>query len=177
MLELPHTRLSHWLDGCLTKLGNVVSWLWVILLLVIVLNVVMRYFFGLGRIEFEEIQWHLYATGFLIGLSYAYVSDSHVRVDVVRMKLSPVMQAWIEFYGTILLLLPFVFLVLYSSFPFVLHSFEAGEISDAPGGLAFRWLIKSCLTVAFVLLLSAIIGRLSRVWSFLFGWPNTRRAN
>ena len=170
-MQLPDTKLSSWLDARLNRLGRISAWLWLLLMLIIVINVVMRYFFGLGRIEFEEIQWHLYAIGFLIGLSYAYVSDSHIRVDVVRSTLSDQTQAWIELYGTLLLLLPFVVLVLSSAWPFVAYSYSTSEVSEAPGGLGYRWIIKGVLGIAFVLLLAAIVSRLSRVWSFLFGWP------
>tara|TARA_R110002111_G_scaffold11228_1_gene35034 strand:+ start:421 stop:876 length:456 start_codon:yes stop_codon:yes gene_type:complete len=151
-----------------------VSWLWLILLGVIVLNVVMRYAFGEGRIEFEEIQWHLYAIGFLLGLSYANVSDSHVRVDVVRARLNPRHQAWIELYGILLLLLPFLALIIFYAIPFVQYSYLNAEVSEAPGGLPFRWLIKSFLIVGFSLLLLSSIARLSRVWGYLFGEDDGR---
>ena len=153
MLELPHTRMSVLIEKQVSRLGDVISWIWLLLLMIIVLNVVMRYFFGQGRIEFEEIQWHLYSIGFLVGLSYAYVSDSHVRVDVVREKLSTQLQAWIELYGILLLLMPFIALVLSASIPFILYSFSTSEVSEAPGGLPFRWVIKSFLAIGFVLLL------------------------
>ena len=171
-LELPETRLSRLVDGALLRLDGIVSWLWLLLVAVIVLNVVMRYIFSEGRIEFEEIQWHLYAAGFLLGLSSAYVTDSHVRVDVLRMRLPVQAQAWLELYGIILLLLPFVILVLVAAWPFVAYSFETAEISEAPGGLPFRWFIKSLLVTGFVLLLVATLSRLSRVLAFLFGWPS-----
>ncbi len=169
MLDLPPTRLSRLIDNFLVRVGNGVSWLWLILLAVIVINVTLRYLFAEGRIEFEEIQWHLYAAGFLIGLSSAYVSDSHIRVDVLRERLSPTTLAWIELYGILLLLIPFILLVLFASFPFVSYSFATGEVSEAPGGLGYRWLIKSVLVIGFALLLLASVSRLSRVWSFLFG--------
>jgi len=66
MLQLPHTAVSIWVEKQILRLGGAVSWIWLLLLIIIVLNVVMRYLFGLGRIEFEEIQWHLYAIGFLL---------------------------------------------------------------------------------------------------------------
>ncbi|MEE8245252.1 MAG: TRAP transporter small permease subunit, partial [Pseudomonadales bacterium] len=78
------------------------------LLVVIVFNVVMRYAFDQGRIEFEEIQWHIYATGFLLGLSYAYQADAHIRVDVLHEQFSPDLKAWIELYGILLFLMPFI---------------------------------------------------------------------
>jgi TRAP-type mannitol/chloroaromatic compound transport system permease small subunit len=171
-MQLPHTSISLRVEKLITLIGDASSWIWLVLLLIIVLNVVMRYLFGMGRIEFEEIQWHLYAIGFLLGLSYASMSDSHVRVDVIREKLPVQLQAWIELYGILLLLLPFIALVLYASLPFVAYSFSTNEISEAPGGLPYRWIIKSVLTLGFVMLLLVTLSRLSRLWCFLFGWPH-----
>jgi TRAP-type mannitol/chloroaromatic compound transport system permease small subunit len=68
MTNLPHTRLSQALDNILRSIGEWVSWVWMLLLAVIIVNVVLRYLFSEGRVEFEEIQWHLYSVGFLLGL-------------------------------------------------------------------------------------------------------------
>ena len=38
-------------------------------------------------IELEELQWHLYCIGWLVGLSSTYIVDSHVRVDVLSERL------------------------------------------------------------------------------------------
>ncbi len=168
---LPETRLSLRLDAMIRKIGELVSWVWVALLATIVLNVVMRYAFGEGRIEFEELQWHLYAVGFLVGVVYGVESDDHVRVDFVRSRLGLRMQAWVELYGILLLLFPFVALILHSSIPLIQYSWNAGEVSAAPGGLPFRWLIKGALFVGFALLGVAGFSRLLRVSSFLFGAP------
>ncbi|NJN50429.1 MAG: TRAP transporter small permease subunit [Gammaproteobacteria bacterium] len=170
---LPETAFSRAVDGALHRFDDWLAWIWMLLLGVIVLNVVMRYAFGEGRIEFEEIQWHLYATGMLLGLAACYVDDAHVRVDVLHERLSPRLRAWIELYGTLLLLLPFIALMLIYSVPFVAHSFSLSEVSVAPGGLPLRWLIKAMLPLGFLLLLIASIARLTRVWVFLFG-PSAR---
>ncbi|MBW2294881.1 MAG: TRAP transporter small permease subunit [Deltaproteobacteria bacterium] len=168
---LPHTRLSTRLDRLIRAVGEAVSWVWLVLLATIVLNVIMRYVFGEGRIEFEELQWHLYAVGFLVGVAYGVESDDHVRVDFLRARLSLRMQAWVELYGLLLLLFPFIALILYYSVPFIEYSWRAGEISPAPGGLPLRWLIKSALPVGFALLGIAAFSRLLRVSSYLFDAP------
>ena len=54
---------------------------------IIVINVVARYVFDEGRIELEELQWHLYSVGFLFGMSYAYQADTHIRVDVLHERM------------------------------------------------------------------------------------------
>jgi TRAP-type mannitol/chloroaromatic compound transport system permease small subunit len=166
---LPHTAFSRVVDPLLVRLGHLISWLWAALLVIILSNVVIRYAFNLGRIEFEELQWHLYSAGFLLGLSYAYQADAHIRVDVLHERLSPRRKAWIELYGIVLFLLPFVALILVYSVPFVISSFRLGEVSQAPGGLPLRWVVKALLPLGFLLLLVAVISRLTRVWKLLFG--------
>jgi TRAP-type mannitol/chloroaromatic compound transport system permease small subunit len=165
---LPHTAFSRRVDPLLVGVGRWISWIWLALLAIIVLNVLLRYAFGEGRIEFEEIQWHLYSAGFLFGLSYALVGDAHIRVDVLHERLGERTRAWIELYGILLLLLPFILLVLIFSVPFVAQSFALGEVSQAPGGLPYRWLIKAALPAGFLLLLLAAVSRLTRVWALLF---------
>lgn len=171
-MDLPETPLSRVIDPLIERIGRWASWLWVALLAIIVINVVLRYAFELGRVEFEEIQWHLYATGFLLSLGYAVQTDSHIRVDVLHERFSPTLQAWFEFYGILLFLMPFVLLMLIFSVPFVASSFELSEVSNAPGGLPFRWVIKAMLPVGFGLLALAACSRLSRVWKFLFSRPD-----
>ena len=167
-MELPSTRFSHAVDPFITRIGNAVSWIWIVLLGVIVVNVFMRYALGEGRIEFEEIQWHLYSIGFMVGLGYAVVNDAHIRVDILHERLSPTMRAWIDLYGILLFVLPFVVLMLIYAVPFIADSFMTSETSPSPGGLSHRWLIKSMLFIGFALLGLAAVSRLTRLWAYLF---------
>ena len=167
-MQLPSTVISRRIDPFITWIGESISWKWLLLLLTIVFNVVLRYAFGQGRIELEEIQWHLYSTGFLLGIGYTFQLDGHVRVDVVHERLSPRTQGWLELYGILLCVLPFTTLILVFSAPFIASSYALSEVSVSPGGLPFRWVIKSMLFIGFFLLLLAIVSRFSRVWSFLF---------
>ena len=171
---LPHTYLSLGLDGVVRRIGSLVSWVWPLLVGVIVLNVTMRYVFGEGRIEFEEIQWHIYAVGFLIGLGYTFEADDHVRVDVLHEHFRLKAQAWVELFGIVIFLLPFTWLVIYFAWPFVEDSFKLGEVSDSPGGLPMRWLIKAALPAGFILLFIAALSRLSRVTALLFNHPKPK---
>jgi len=173
--ELPETRASRHIDAFLVRLEDGVGWIWLVLLAVITVNVVARYAFGEGRIEFEELQWHLYAVGFLVGIASGVASDVHVRVDVLRERFRPRTRAWIELYGLLLLLLPFVALVLVYSVPFAALAFESGEVSVSAGGLPYRWVIKGALGAGFGLLGLAALSRLLRVFAFLFGVPRPVR--
>ena len=165
---LPHTVWSKRMDRLADQVGRAISYVWLVLLAVIVINVLMRYVLNEGRIEMEELQWHLYSVGFLLGLGYAYQADAHIRVDVLHEHFSYRAKAWIELYGIVLLLLPFIALILIYSVPFVASSYALAEVSASPGGLPLRWLIKATLPLGFSLLLLTVLSRLLRVWSLLF---------
>ena len=169
--ELPRTTISNALDAGIRTVGDWASWLWAGVIVVILFNVIMRYAFGEGRVDLEELQWHLYAVGFLVGLSYCVQSDTHVRVDVFHARFRLSVKAWIELIGLLLFLAPFLWLVIVYSVPFIETSYNQNEASAAPGGLPYRWVIKSALLVAFVLLAVAAVSRLSRVTAHLFGVP------
>ncbi len=169
--QLPETRISRALDHFILRVGRVASWAWLLLMAVILLNVVLRYSFGEGRIELEELQWHIYAIGFLMALSFGVVTDDHIRVDLVHERLSLRQQAWVELYGGLLLMLPFLALILIYAVPFVIHSYAAGEVSQAPGGLPYRWLIKAALPLGFAFLALAVLARLTRATAALFDFP------
>ena len=173
--RLPHTAFSRLTRRAFQALARALSWVWLLLIAVVVLNVTMRYLFGEGRIEFEEIQWHLFAIGFLIGMATCMDTDNHVRVDVFHDRMAMATKCWIELYGLLLLFLPFVVSVFLFSLPFIAYSFESAEVSDAPGGLPFRWMIKSVLPLSMLLLLLGGLSRLSRVGAYLFGWPQVAR--
>ena len=170
-VQLPATPFSRVVDRALSAIGRAASWLWVVLLAVIIVNVTLRYLFREGRIELEELQWHINALAFMLAIAYAYRVDAHIRIDLVSNRLRPRTQAWIEFYGTLLFLLPFIAAVLVFSWDFVAHSWAASEISASPGGLPFRWFLKGALPAAFLLLAAAVLSRLSRLWAYLGSKP------
>lgn len=169
--SLPRTAVSDVLDRFVRWIGRASAWLWVILVLVIVLQVVLRYAFNMGSIQLEELQWHIYAVGFILGLSYCVVEDRHVRVDVVAERLRPKTRAWIEMFGLVFLLLPFLTTILIQSVPYIYSSFIQNETSAAPGGLGYRWILKSFMFWGFLLLIIAALARLLRCTAFVFGVP------
>ncbi len=168
---LPRNRFSNAIDSVIIVAGDLASWLWPILVAVVVLQVVLRYGFGIGSIMLEEVQWHIYAVGFMIGLSYCADVDRHVRVDVFAERLSERTRAWIELTGLALFMLPFVVLVAYEGIGYAKSSYDFAEVSAAPGGLPYRWLLKSFIPIAFALLALTALSRLTRCTTLLFNFP------
>ncbi|MFY9699591.1 MAG: TRAP transporter small permease subunit [Rhodoplanes sp.] len=166
-LPLPETRLSRALDGIVVWIGEASSWIWTILMLLIIVQVVQRYVLGLGSIQMEEAQWHLFAIGFMLGLGLTEMRERHVRIDVLAETMPLRVRLWIEMIGIVVFLLPFCIFVIWWSVPYVIESWRADEISAAPGGLPYRYLLKGVITVAFALLAMTGVSRLSRVWAAL----------
>lgn len=168
-IALPVTAFSRHADRLIGWFGEAASLLWTVLMLVIVFQVVLRYGFGRGSIMLEETQWHLYAVGFLLGLSFTEVRERNVRIDVLAENFSCKARLWIELFGITVFLLVFTLLVIWFAVPFVVTSWQLNEVSAAPGGLPYRWVLKSFLVTSFALLALAGMSRLTRVWVALFG--------
>lgn len=175
-IQYPRTLPSDVLEAIVSFFGKVFSWIWVPLMLLVVSNVVLRYALGTNIIALEELQWHLYAAGFMIGLSFCFLHDGHVRVDVFAEHFQPRTRAWIEILGTLIFFLPFCYYILSYAWPFVERSYRIAEVSAAPGGLPMRWIIKSFIIYAFVLLAMAGLARLIRAFALLTGFPRPRRS-
>ncbi len=156
-------KFSDRLDAFVRGIGHVVMWCNFVLIFVIILQVVLRYGFGKGLVILEEVQWHLYALGIMIGASYAMMMDSHIRVDIIHARLSKKWKLRWDLFGIIFLLLPFAFMVFHQSLDFVHEAWRVNEHSDAPMGLPWRWLIKSVIPISFGLLIIATLSRLVRI--------------
>lgn len=168
-IPLPHTRLSRIFDAVINAIGEMSAWIWTILMLLIVYQVVQRYVFGLGSIKMEEMQWHLFGVGFMLAIPFAEIRERHVRIDVLAEHWPLRRRLWVECFGIVFFLLPFSLFVLLWTVPYVTESFAVNEISSAPDGLPYRYVLKAFMVVTFLLLAMTAVSRLSRVIAALRG--------
>ena len=154
MLKKIETFISRVVDvvgGCLS-----------ILLLLMVLNVaydvMMRYVFRASSVGMQELEWHIFSVVILFGVGVALKNEGHVRVDFLYDRLHKRKKAMINILGTIFLLMPLALLIFFGSFEFVQDAYSSGEISEDPGGLPYRWVIKGMIPLAFAFLLFAAVG-------------------
>ena len=146
------------------RIGFLVSWLTTAMVAVVCYDVFTRYLLKQSSVAVQELEWHLFAVIFLLGAAYTLKHDRHVRVDIIYMRLSERQRAWINLLGTLLFLIPFSLLIIWSSKNFVINSFAIGESSPNPGGLPARYLLKACIPLGFILVL---LQALSLVFSSL----------
>ena len=154
-------------DRYIVRMGNALSWLNIVLIVVIIVQVILRYVFGHGLVKLEELQWHLYGVCIIFGFSYCQARDTHIRLDILYERFSPRTKDIVAIFGTIFLLMPFVITVFYHSFPFFWESYVHAEYSDAPMGLPFRWIIKGTIPLGFFLIFCSALSRIFRSLSNL----------
>ena len=145
-------RLSARLDAINAAVGRAAAWLSLPIIAIVVIDVVTRRFLTLGSVTLQELEWHLHAVMFLFCAAYAYIDDTHVRVDILRARLGEVPRAWIELIGAVLFLTPYALVMVILGSQFVIDSYLLNEVSDAPGGLPYRFVIKSALPIGFLML-------------------------
>ena len=149
--------IEKWMDKIIDAVGYVTGVLLIVMILNVAYDVMMRYVFHNSSIGMQEVEWHLFAVIILYGTGYALRHNAHVRVDFVYDRLNERKKAWINILGTIFFLLPLALLVIDGSYDFVMDAYTTNEISEDPGGLPYRWLIKVQITIAFLFLIFAAI--------------------
>ena len=122
------------------------------LVILILYDATMRYLFSEGSMALQELEWHLYDVVILLSIVYTFKHNAHVRVDIFYDKFSPQMQRVINIASILLFILPLSFLIIYVGADFVEMSFSQNETSSNPGGLTHRWIVKSLMPFAFILL-------------------------
>lgn len=169
-------RVLNCVDDWVRRIGKFGSLLILALIAVTVFDVVTRKFDFLGNLilasplneilsptKLQELEWHLHASIFLLGFGFAYLSNAHVRVDLIRETLTPRKQIVVELLGLCLLALPYVGVLIYFSWDFVQSSYVQQETSAAMTGLPYRWIIKSVFLAGMVLLCLSIVSTVLRL--------------
>lgn len=140
------------IDAMNSFFGQIAGWSSIALLVLVCVDVILRYFFQWSRVWMMELELYLFAMTFLLGGAYAFQKDQHVRVDVFYTNMSEKGKARVNLIGGILLLLPWCIIVMYISQRYFFKSWRIGESSGQPGGLPMLYIKKGMLFVAFFLL-------------------------
>ncbi len=145
-------KLIHTINNINEFIGRSIAWCLLAMVVITFFNVVLRYGFNLGSIAAQESVIYLHAFVFMLALAYTYKHDAHVRVDVFYTNFSVTQKAWVDLLGTIILLLPFCFYMVISSWEYTHNSWKLLEGSAEAGGLPFVYILKTLIPVMPALL-------------------------
>ncbi len=137
--------------------GEKSAWLNLALVLLICLDVVLRYLFGFTSNAVLELEWHIFSIIFLLGSAYTLQEDKHVRVDVFYHSFSEKRKAKVDILGTLILLVPWCLIAITTCHNYAANSFYIKENSPNPGGLPAWYVIKYMVVVGFILMLMQAI--------------------
>jgi len=86
-----------------------------------------------------------------------------VRVDIFYDKFSAKTQLIIDMLAIVFFILPLSGLIIYVGIGFVEMSYLQHEASSDPGGLTHRWIVKSLMPLAFILLALQALSKLMQI--------------
>lgn len=159
-------RFAQLIEALNRRTGRAVAWGTLLMVLTTAAVVLLRHVFSIGWIWLQEISVYLHALVFLLGAAYALSSDEHVRVDVFYRAMRTTTRRWVNTLGTLVLLLPTVGFIFWSSWGYVLRSWAERESSHETGGLIYPFpsLLKTSILIACVLLALQGIAMVVRLW-------------
>ncbi len=135
-------------------IGRATAWLSITMVVVQFAVVIMRYVFGISSLMMQESIIYMHGILFMVGAGYTLLHDGHVRVDIFYRDASVRRKAMVDMLGSLLLLLPIVYLIFIAALPYVQQSWASLEGSPETSGIPAVYLLKSVILV-FCLLLGA----------------------
>lgn len=146
--------------------GRATSWLALVIVVLMAVNVLLRYIFSEGSVWAQELEWHLLAPLILFGMSYALLHGEHVRVDVFYAGFSERRKLQVDLLSAFLCI-AISAAIIWLSFQYVQQSYVIDERSPDPGGLTHRWVLKALIPIGFAVLIlqcvAIVLGTLEKL--------------
>ena len=146
IITVTHRAIS-FINALNEWIGRTLSWLTLAMVLVTFTIAVLRYAFNIGWVAMQESVIYMHGLVFMLAAAYTLKHDGHVRVDILYQHSSIKIKAWIDFFGTLFLLLPLAGFIIWSSWGYVNDSWHIMESSRNSGGLPGVFLLKTCSPV------------------------------
>ena len=143
-------------------IGKFISLMIPTIALLMIVIIVARYFLGIGLTGIQELVMYMHALIFLGCAGYVQYKDEHVRVDIFYREASNSYKAKINFFLSLLFLLPLCFVVSYYSIELIYMAWKIKEVSTEAGGLGFVYIQKTLIALFPISLLITLIYQLTK---------------
>jgi TRAP-type mannitol/chloroaromatic compound transport system permease small subunit len=143
--------LSRLIDRASTAIGKSVIWLIFLAILISAINAIVRKVFNMSSNAWLEAQWYLFGGAFMLAAAHTLKENEHIRIDVFYGTRSERTRHWIDLFGHVFFLLPFVVLMTWMLVPFAWNAWVSGQVSASSGGLVI-WPARLVLAAGFALL-------------------------
>jgi TRAP-type mannitol/chloroaromatic compound transport system permease small subunit len=157
-------RFSRGIDAMNTWLGRTVAWAILVAVIISAVNAIVRKAFGISSNTWLELQWILFGAVFLLCSPWTFLSNEHIRIDVVSSMLSKKVRNWIDVIGHTFFVMPICLVLMYTGWPFFWRSLMQNEQSTNAGGLPqypSKLFVPLCFTILLVQAVSELIKRVA----------------
>lgn len=135
------------IDNTTRFLGKTLAWLILVMVIVQFGVVLARYTFGVGSLYAQESIVYMHAFLFMLASAYTLSEEGHVRVDIFYRSAPPKAKAWVDFLGSVFLLIPVAAIIVSASWPYVANSWRIMESSMEVSGIPGVFLLKTAIPV------------------------------
>lgn len=157
------TSVMEKIESLIDVVGRATLWVALAMIGLVAVNVLLRYSFSFGSVWAQELEWHLLAGLILLGMCYALQRGDNVRVDLFYANYSARKKFVVDVISLLLqLIVALIFVKL--SIAYVSQAYAIGETSADPGGIPYRWAVKSLIPIGYTLLALQAVGALLRLF-------------
>jgi TRAP-type mannitol/chloroaromatic compound transport system permease small subunit len=149
----PLLALSRLIDRFTTAVGKAVMWLILASIIISAGNAVIRKIAPqYASNAWLEAQWYLFGAAFMGAAAYTLAQNEHIRIDIFYGTRSRRTQHWIDLFGHVFFLMPFVVLMTFMLVPYAQQAYRIGQVSTNAGGLII-WPARAILAAGFAMLI------------------------
>ena len=149
-----------YLEKTINYLGRFISLMIPIMVILMIVIIVARYFLGIGLTGIQELVMYIHALVFLGCAGYVQYKDEHVRVDIFYRDASNKYKNKVNLIFGILFLIPMIFVIGYFSIDLIEMSWKIKETSTEAGGLNYVYIQKTLILLFPLSLVLTIIYQL-----------------
>ena len=154
-----------YIEKMINSFGKFISLMIPIMTILMIVIIVARYFFGIGLTGLQELVMYIHALIFLGCAGYVHYKDEHVRVDIFYRESSDLYKKNINYFLSLIFLIPICFVIGYYSIELIEMSWRIKEVSTEAGGLNYVYLQKTLIILfPMTLLLTYLYQLLSGKW-------------
>ena len=121
-----------YLEKTINSLGRFISLMIPVIVILMIVIIVARYFLGIGLTGIQELVMYIHALIFLGCAGYVQYKDEHVRVDIFYRSSSSLYKKIINYFLSLFFLIPVCFVIGFYSIELIEMSWKIKEVSTEP---------------------------------------------
>ena len=122
-------KILNTIDSISEWTGRIFCWTVCVIIILVVIEVILRRFFGRPTTWSFETVIQVYAFHFMIVAAYTLLHQSHVFVDILYSRVSKRTQAVLDVIGYSIFFFPFMSVLLFEGIKFAANSWSVRETS------------------------------------------------